>query len=98
MKPYFEALKAYIEKNPPNCGDADSVLGTLYECHNANNPYDNEQIKADFNELYQQMNGMPLREMDKIIYPVCKLCRDHEKAGFIEGIRLGVLLAQEVAP
>ena len=65
MKPYFEALKAYIEKHPLNCGDADSVLGMLYECHNENNPYDNEQIKADFNELYQQMNGMPLREMDK---------------------------------
>ena len=57
----------------------------LYECYNENNPYDNEQ-----------MNGMPLREMDNIVYPVCKLCRDHEKAGFIEGIRLGVLLAQEL--
>lgn len=58
--------------------------------------YDNEQIRADFNELYQQMNGMPLQEMDKIICPVCTLCRDHEKAGFIEGIHLGVLLAQEL--
>ena len=96
MKPYFEALKAYIEKHPPNCGDADSVLGTLYECHNENNPYDNEQIKADFNELYQQMNGMPLREMDKIIYPVCKLCRDHERAGFLEGIKVVVRLKDEM--
>ncbi len=60
------------------------------------NSYDNEQIRSDFNELYQQMNRMPLREIDKIVYPVCKLCRDHEKAGFIEGIRLGVLLAQEL--
>ena len=96
MKPYFEALKAYIEKHPPNCGDADSVLGMLYECHNENNPYDNEHIKADFNELYQQMNGMPLWEMDKIIYPVCKLCRDHEKAGFIEGIKVGIRLQAEL--
>lgn len=96
MKPYFEALKAYIEKHPPNCGDADSVLGMLYECHNENNPYDNEHIKADFNELYQQMNGMPLREMDKIIYPVCKLCWDHEKAGFIEGIKVGIRLQAEL--
>ena len=90
MKSYLEALKAYVEQNPPNCGDGESVLGMLYECHNEINPYDNEQIKADFNELYQQMNGMPLREMDKIIYPVCKLCRDHEKAGFVEEIRLGI--------
>ena len=97
MNKYFEILKNYIEQHPQNTGDADSVLGMLYECHNENSSYDNEQIRTDFNELYQQMNGMPLREMDNIVYPVCKLCRDHEKAGFIEGSRLGVLLAQELA-
>ena len=32
----------------------------LYKCHNENSPYDNKQIKADFNELYQLMNGMSL--------------------------------------
>ena len=89
-------MKAYIEQHPPNCGGADSVLGMLYECHNENSSYDNEQIRTDFNELYQQMNGMPLREMDKIIYPVCKLCRDHEKAGFIEGIKIGIQLKREL--
>ena len=98
MKTYLEAIKSHINAHLPNFGDGESVLTMLYECYNENNPYDNEQIKADFNELYQQMNGMPLREMDNIVYPVCKLCRDHEKAGFIEGIRLGVLLAQEVTP
>ena len=96
MKNYIEALKAYIAEHPLNYGDGESVLTMLYEYHNENNPYDNEQIKADFNELYRQMNGMPLREMDKIIYPVCKLCRDHERAGFIEGIKLGIILAQEL--
>ena len=39
---------------------------------------------------------MPLREMDKVIYPVCKLCRDHEQAGFIEGIKVGIRLEQEL--
>lgn len=98
MKSLFDVLKTYVEQNPPNFGDGESALGIFYECYNENSPYNNEQIKTDFNELHQQMNGMPLREMDKIVYPVCKLCRDHEKAGFIEGIRLGVLLAQEVVP
>ena len=64
MNPYIEKLKQHIAKNPSNFGDADSVLGLLYECFNENNPYDNEQIKADFEDLYRQMNGMPLREMD----------------------------------
>jgi hypothetical protein len=97
LKTYLEAIKSHIESHPLNFGDADSVLTMLYECYSENNP-DNEQIKADFDTLYQQMNGMSLREMDQIIYPVCKLCRDHECAGFIDGIRIGVLLAQEVAP
>ena len=96
MKSYLETLKAYVEQNPPNYGDAESVLEMLYDYHNENNPYDNEQIKADFNELYQQMNGMPLREMDKILYPVCKLCRDHEQAGFGEGIKIGIKLSEEI--
>lgn len=96
MNTFFEILKTHIEQHPPNYGDGESALTMLYECHNENNPYDNEQIKADFNELYQQMNGMPLREMDKIIYPICKLCRDHERSGFIEGIKVGIKLEEEL--
>lgn len=96
MEKFLETLKKHIAEHPAYFGDADSVLTMLYECYSENNP-DNEQIKADFDDLYQQMNGMSLREMDQIIYPVCKLCRDHECAGFIDGIRFGVLLAQEIA-
>lgn len=96
MNSYFEKLKAYIDARPPNYGEGESVLTMLYECHNESNPYDNEKIKADFNELYRLMNGMELREMNRIIYPVCRLCRDHERAGFIEGVKIGVLLQAEL--
>ena len=97
MNPYIEKLKQHIADIPPDFGDADSILGLLYECYNENHPYDNEEIKADFNALYQAMNGMPLREMDKVIYPVCKLCRDHERSGFVEGIKVGLRLEKELA-
>ena len=96
MKIVLETLKTHIEQHPPSYGDADSVLAMLYEYHNENNPYDNDQIRADFEVLYQKMNGLPLQEVDRVIYPVCTLCRDHERAGFVEGVRMGVLLAQEV--
>lgn len=92
----FHVLKEYVDFHAPNFGDGESVLTMLYECYNENNPYDNEQIRADFNDLYRQMNGMPLREMDRIIYLVCKLCRDHERAGFVEGIKIGICLVEEI--
>ena len=97
MNPYIEKLKQQIEEQPPDFGNGNSVLTLLYEVYNEANRLDDEQIKADFNALYQAMNGMTLREMDRIIYPVCTLCRDHEKAGFIEGIKAGVLLQSELS-
>lgn len=96
MEKYLEILRKHIAENPPNFGDGESVLTMLYECYSEINSYDNEQIKADFDDLYQQMNGMTLQEMDKIIYPVCKLCRDHQCAGFIDGIKIGMRLQTEL--
>ena len=58
---------------------------------------DNGEIKAGFRELYQAMNGMPLREMDTIVNPVCALCRNYEQAGFVHGVEVGMLLAKELA-
>ena len=77
MKNYFEKLRTHIAENPPNFGDGESVLTMLYEAYAESNRMDDGTIKEDFNELYRQMNGMELWDMDKIIYPVCTLCRDH---------------------
>ena len=96
MKNFYDVLNQYVSENQPSFGDGESVLTLLYEAYSECNRLDDARIKEDFNELYQLMNGMELREMDKIIYPVCKLCRDHEKTGFVEGIRIGICLAQEL--
>lgn len=97
MKNFYDVLKQYVSENQPNFGDGESVLTMLYEAYSECNRLDDTQIKADFNELYRLMNGMELREMDKIIYPVCKLCRDHERSGFIEGVKIGIRLRNELA-
>ena len=34
------------------------------------------------------MDDIPLKEIDEIIYAAYTLCRDQEKAGFIEVLRL----------
>lgn len=48
MKTVSKPMNAHIEQHLLNYGDADSVLAMLYECHNEINPYNNEQIRADF--------------------------------------------------
>ena len=96
MNLYFEKLRSYLTEQKLPDESPQSILNMLYEAYNEINLMDDDKVKQDFYELYELMNGMPLREMDQIVYPVCRLCRDHERAGFIEGIRLGVLLAHEL--
>ena len=93
---YFRVLGEHIQSQPLKLGDAESVLDLLYESYIDLQGYDNEQIKSDFNELYSLMNGMPIREMDKIIYPICTLCSDHERSGFIHGVKVGLHLSREL--
>ena len=96
MKNYFEKLRTLVAEDPPDFGGSNSVLAFLYEAYNEIHNMDDAQTKADFRTLYQAMNGMPLREMDTILDPVCALCRDHKRSGFIEGIRVGVRWREEL--
>ena len=95
MDNFYDVLEQYISDYKPNFGDGVSVLTMLYEAYSEYNRLDDEMVTKSFEKLYQQMNDMELREMDKIIYPVCMLCREHERSGFIEGIKIGMMLAQE---
>ena len=94
MNEYLTALQTHLTtQQSPN----QSILEMLFDAYNDTTGMDNEAIKADFEKLYQLMNGKPLQEIDEIIYAVCTLCRDHEKAGFIEGVKVGIGLGQELA-
>lgn len=96
MKEFMEHLQNYLAQHSLDLGDNESVLSLLYEAYSEVNPMDDPQIKGDFNQLYEQMNGMTLKEMDRIIYPVCTLCRDRERSGFVHGVKVGVALAKEI--
>ena len=97
MNEFMTALRIHLANQQPNYPDnAESILEVLFDAYNEFNGFDNAAIKADFEELYRLMNGRSLKEIDEIIYSVCTLCRDHEKAGFIEGVKIGICLTQEL--
>ena len=98
IKKYLAALQAELNTTEPNFGnDADTVLGmlcsTYYElnCHQ-----DTDEVKQAFDELYQAMTGKTLKEQDEVIHATCRLCSLHQQTGFIDGIRLGLKLSQEL--
>ena len=98
MKEYIDALRKQITDNPPSFGDTGSVMTHLYKAYSEVNRMDDARIKADFNALYQAMNGMTLQEMDRILDPLCTLCRDHDWAGFASDVQVGVQSVQELEP
>ena len=97
MNKYIEALKRYVAESPPNYGsDAHSILEMLFSYYHECNNTDTDAVKAAFEDLYLRMHGMPIREMDRIVDAVCTLCREHEKAGFVEGVKVGIRLQNEI--
>ena len=96
MADFYQILKANIDAHPPQYGDGTSVLTMLYEAYSQTNQMDDAQLKQDFEALYQQMNGISLQKMDQILDPVCSLCRSHQRTGFIEGLKVGVKLREEL--
>ena len=98
MNDFLRILQSRLDTIKPNFGDdADSVLSFLcgaYYDQNCNS--DSEEIKQAFEDLYEAMNGKTLREKDEVIYAVCRLCRSHQQTGFVDGIKLGLCLSQEL--
>ena len=95
---FANVLREKVAVTDINFGDdADSMLGFLcgaYYDQNCNS--DSEEIKQAFEDLYEAMNGKTLREKDEVIYAVCRLCRGHQQTGFVDGVKLGILLSQEL--
>lgn len=97
LEEYIQKLKAHVEAQSTKlvCDNSESILEMLYDIYAESNSFDNEVIREDFHKLYRLLNGMPLKEMDKIIDPVSILCRDHEMEGFVHGVQVGIRLAME---
>ena len=98
MNEFVHTLQQKLDTENISFGnDADSVLNFLCNAYyDQNCSHESDEIKQAFEEMYEAMNGKTIREMDKIIYPVCSLCRAHQQSGFADGIKLGFLLSQEL--
>ena len=97
MNHYLKVLQDYCKQNPPNHGNAESIMEFFYWHYAENNPIDNQKIRDGFAQIRQQYPHLPMQEFDPLFTTVSDLCVEHERLAFLEGLRLGVTLMVELA-
>lgn len=95
MRTLAELLKDYVEQNPPACGDAQTVVDRIYWAYMENHWIDNDKISKNYSVLRKRVN-MPTHEYDEVLYIVSDLCLEHGRLAFMEGLKIGMLLMQEM--
>lgn len=95
MEKLIEVLQQHFTQNPPDYGDAESVLDMLFWYYTEYNQIDNEVIKTQFAKLRDYLN-LPPQEYDEVFYIVGNLCVEHSQLAFREGMKLILVLFQEL--
>lgn len=94
-KTIIEMLKSCAKENLPKSGDAQNVMDQMYWCYMECKQTDNDKIKACYAALRENVE-LPLWEYDEVLYIVSNLCTEHGRLAFMEGLKIGLLLMQEV--
>ena len=97
MEKLVEVLQQYFTQNPPVYGDAESVLDMLFWHYTEYNQIDNEKIKTLFAKLRDYLN-LPPQEYDEVFYIVSDLCIEQGRLAFMEGLKVGLMLLNELFP
>ena len=95
MEKLIEVLQKHFAQNPPDYGDAESVLGILYEYYMEHGNSDSEKIMSQFTAL-RALLDLPPQKYDPIFYVVSDLCIEHGRLAFSEGLHMGIQLAGEI--
>lgn len=95
MNNLSEMLKRYVDQNPLDCGNAQDVIDRIYWCYMETNRVDNGKTNACYADLREKVN-LPLREYDEVLHIVSDLCLEHGRLAFVEGLKVGMLLMQEI--
>lgn len=91
-----QKLYQYFKENPPHFDNGESVLDFLYWHYSEYNPIDNDAIKGQL-ESMRSLLDLPSNLYDQVFGLVCDICIEHGRLGFVEGLRFGMVLMQELS-
>ena len=79
-----------------NLNGAESVLEFLYDAYSEYNNMDTDEIRRSYRYVHEMMEKKLPEQLDSILESMNQLCREHERAGFIHGFILGMMLMEEI--
>lgn len=90
MNGFMTALQAYLITQQINYPDnTNRILEMLFDAYNESSGFNNSQ-QIRLRGAIPVHERLAAAEKDDIIYAVCALCRAHEMAGFVAGIKIGL--------
>ena len=89
---YIDAIMRF----PMETVDGEQVLDALFEYYDSNRKLDSKEIRAAYERFYEQINHKPIREIIPFELPLFALVNQYEIRGFKEGVKVGLMLANEL--
>ena len=91
-------LVSCMDKHPIDLGDSDceTVLDQLYQAYAESHESDPPEIRNGFKELDDLLGGLPLDDNNAVWNLCCKLCTAYEHKAFLDGLKYGAHLMQEL--
>ena len=74
----------------------ESVLEILYEAYSESRMADSPSIREGYRKLGIAVQALPLKDNDAIMDAVCLISTALERTAYIQGIRTGVRLREEL--
>ena len=98
MDKIAQRLKAYIDTYPIDLGDSncETVLDQLYQAYAESHESDPPEISNSFKELEDFLYTLPLDDNNAVFNLCCRLCSAYERKAFIDGLKYGAQLIQEL--
>ena len=98
MSQLKKILTRDVAEHPIDFGmtDATAILEFLYTAYCESRKSDPPETKSLFAQLGEYLETLPLDTNNAMFFIIIKLCTEHERRAFEEGIRWGVQLASEL--
>lgn len=96
MEKYSDKLRLYLDANPIEYADGDSLLEELYWCYIESNPFDSTQLRNQFWQIYRGFPELSADRFDEMFTLINGIGVQQEKLAFQVGAKIGLRLAAEL--